>query len=229
MDGTAPTAHANAGVTRSDFSGQPERQAYSGPMIRGWKRTARFHPTMNGIQTASQDTLVATQPRSMNLEVWYRLYGEAIYRFILNRVSTPEDAEDLLQSTYLDAWERSAAYRGTAQPTTWLITIALDLLRHDSMRASDTRCIIEPLSGGTATLADMRFPERTVEVRQSFLAFLAFAQSLSAEQQRMLELIFVDNVSYVQAAEVLGVPVGTVRSRLSRLRAKLEKQCERPD
>ena len=198
-------------------------------MIRGWKRTARFHPTMNCIQPASQDTRTSAQPLSIDLDVWYRLYGEAIYRFIRHRVRTAEDAEDLLQSTYLGAWERSAAYRGTAQPTTWLIAIALDLLRHDSIRASDTRFIIEPLSVDGAALVDTRFPERTVEVRQSFLAFLAFAQSLSAQQQRMLELIFVDNVSYVQAAAILGVPVGTVRSRLSRLRAKLEKHCERRD
>jgi RNA polymerase sigma-70 factor (ECF subfamily) len=173
--------------------------------------------------------LTAAEPPSIDLEVWYRLYSEAIYRFILHRVRTPEDAEDLLQSTYLGACEKSAAYRGTAQPTTWLIAIAVDLLRHDSLRAADARCIVEPLSGDGGALLDMRFPERTVEVRQSFLVFLEFAQSLSAEQQRMLELIFIDNVSYVQAAAMLGVPVGTVRSRLSRLRAKLEKHCERPD
>jgi RNA polymerase sigma-70 factor (ECF subfamily) len=66
-------------------------------------------------------------------------------------------------------------------------------------------------------------------VKQTFLRFLEFAQSLSPEQQRMLELLFVDNVSYVEVAAALGVPVGTVRSRLSRLRSRLDRHFEQAD
>ncbi len=170
-----------------------------------------------------------SSPRSIDFDAWYREHRESIYHFVLHRVDSHEDAEDILQATYLGAWEHRASYRGTARPTTWLIAIALDLLRRETSRASDLGCIVEPIRDDTEPLVDARFPERTVDVRQRFVLFLEFAQSLSTEQQRMLELIFVDNMNYVQAAAMIGVPVGTIRSRLSRLRAKLEQHCGRPD
>ncbi|HWX11366.1 MAG TPA: RNA polymerase sigma factor [Trinickia sp.] len=166
---------------------------------------------------------VADADASIEFDDWYRAHGQAIYRFIVRRVRSAEDAEDILQSTYLGAWENRASYRGTAQPKTWLTAIALNIMRNHVSRASDYRFVIERIDDHEAALVDTRAPERCMSVKQSLGKFLEFAQSLSEEQQRMIELLFVDNVSYVQVAATLGIPVGTVRSRLSRLRAKLEK------
>jgi RNA polymerase sigma factor (sigma-70 family) len=168
----------------------------------------------------------AVADRSSEFDDWYRAHGRAIYRFIARRVRSAEDAEDILQSTYLGAWESRASYRGTAQPKTWLTAIALNVLRNHISRASDYRFVIERIDDHESALVDTRAPERSISVKQTLMTFLEFAQSLSAEQQRMLELLFIDNVSYVEVAAALGVPVGTVRSRLSRLRAKLEKHFE---
>jgi RNA polymerase sigma-70 factor (ECF subfamily) len=96
-------------------------------------------------------------------------------------------------------------------------------MRNHVSRASDYRFVIERIDDHEAALVDTRAPERCMSIKQTLARFLEFAQSLSEEQQRMIELLFVDNVSYVQVAATLGIPVGTVRSRLSRLRAKLEK------
>ncbi|WP_206952682.1 RNA polymerase sigma factor [Trinickia acidisoli] len=170
---------------------------------------------------------LAAADRSVEFDDWYRAHGRAIYRFIARRVRSAEDAEDILQSTYLGAWENRAAYRGTAQPKTWLTAIALNIVRNHIGRTSDYRFVIEPIEDHAGELVDTRAPERCLSVKQTLVRFLEFAQSLSAEQQRLLELLFVDNVSYIEAATALGIPVGTVRSRLSRLRAKLEKHFER--
>jgi RNA polymerase sigma factor (sigma-70 family) len=166
---------------------------------------------------------VADTDASIAFDDWYRAHGQAIYRFIVRRVRSAEDAEDILQSTYLGAWENRASFRGTAQPKTWLTAIALNIMRNHVSRASDYRFVIERIDDHEAALVDTRAPERCMSVKQSLGRFLEFAQSLSEEQQKMIELLFVDNVSYVQVAATLGIPVGTVRSRLSRLRAKLEK------
>jgi RNA polymerase sigma factor (sigma-70 family) len=166
---------------------------------------------------------VAHAEASVEFDDWYRAHGQAIYRFIMRRVRSAEDAEDILQSTYLGAWENRASYRGTAQPKTWLTAIALNIMRNHVARASDYRFIIERIDDHEEALVDTRAPERCMSVKQNLARFLEFAQSLSEEQQRMIELLFVDNVSYVQVAATLGIPVGTVRSRLSRLRARLEK------
>lgn len=161
----------------------------------------------------------------INIDDWYRAHGTAIYRFIMRRVRSSEDAEDILQSTYLGAWENRDSYRGGAQPKTWLTAIALNVVRNHVHRASDYRFIVESIDDHEEALVDTRGPEHCISVKQRFSKFIEFAQSLSDEQQRMIELLFVDNVSYVQVAGILGIPVGTVRSRLSRLRARLEKQC----
>lgn len=168
----------------------------------------------------------AAADQSVQFDDWYRAHGRAIYRFIARRVRSAEDAADILQSTYLGAWENRASYRGTAQPKTWLTAIALNVVRNHVSRASDYRFVIESLDDHEHELLDTRAPERCVSVRQTFSRFLEFAQSLSPEQQRMLELLFVENVSYVEVAAALGIPVGTVRSRLSRLRSKLERHFE---
>lgn len=170
---------------------------------------------------------VAAADRSIEFDDWYRAHGRAIYRFIARRVRSAEDAEDILQSTYLGAWENRMSYRGTAQPKTWLTAIALNVVRNHVGRASDYRFVIERFDDHENELVDTRAPDRCMSVKQTFLRFLEFAQSLSVEQQRMLELLFIDNVSYVEVAAILGIPVGTVRSRLSRLRSKLDRHFER--
>lgn len=169
---------------------------------------------------------LAAADQSVQFDDWYRSHGRAIYRFIARRVRSAEDAADILQATYLGAWENRASYRGTAQPKTWLTAIALNVVRNHVSRTSDYRFVIEPIDEHESELVDLRAPERCVSVKQTFLRFVEFAQSLSPEQQRMLELLFIDNVSYVEVAATLGIPVGTVRSRLSRLRSKLERHFE---
>jgi RNA polymerase sigma factor (sigma-70 family) len=168
----------------------------------------------------------AMADRTSEFDDWYRAHGRAIYRFIARRVRSAEDAEDILQATYLGAWENRASYRGNAQPKTWLTAIALNVVRNHISRSSDYRFVIERIDDHENALVDSRVPERCISVKQAFSMFLEFAQSLPAEQQRMLELLFIDNVSYTEAAAALDIPVGTVRSRLSRLRARLERDFE---
>lgn len=160
---------------------------------------------------------------SIQFDDWYRAHGQSIYRFIMRRVRSAEDAEDILQATYLGAWESRASYRGHAKPKTWLTAIALNVVRNHVSRTSDYRFVVEPIEDHEEELVDLLAPERRICVKQRFARFLEFAESLSPQQQHMLELLFIDKQSYVQAARTLGIPVGTVRSRLSRLRAKLDK------
>ncbi len=160
---------------------------------------------------------------SVEFDDWYRAHRQAIYRFIARRVGSAEDAEDILQATYLGAWENRASYRGTAPPKTWLIAIALNVARNHINRASDYRLVVERIDDHEEALVDTRGPELRMSIKQTLARFLEFAQSLPQEQQRMIELLFLENVSYVEVATILGIPVGTVRSRLSRLRARLDE------
>jgi RNA polymerase sigma factor (sigma-70 family) len=166
---------------------------------------------------------------SVNFEEWYHVHGEALYLFIMLHAPSTEDAEDLLQSTYLGAWENRASFGETAQLKTWLKSIALDVLRKDMGHAPDCGCVVEPIDDHDDALVETRTPERYISDKQRLAQLMEIAGSLSPAQQSMIELLFVENLSYVQVAAALGIPVGTVRSRLSRFRAKLEKHlAQRP-
>src|SRR5690348_2597984 len=110
----------------------------------------------------------AAADQSIEFDDWYRAHGRAIYRFIARRVRSAEDAEDILQSTYLGAWENRTSYRGTAQPKTWLTAIALNVVRNHVSRTSDYRFVIERIDDHESALVDMRAPERCMSVKQSF-------------------------------------------------------------
>jgi RNA polymerase sigma-70 factor (ECF subfamily) len=178
-------------------------------------------PTISTI-SERRHSLADAHP-SVNFEDWYHAHGEALYLFIMLHAPSTEDAEDLLQSTYLGAWENRASFLETAQPRTWLTSIALDILRKDMGRSPGCGCVVEPINDHDDALVDTRTPERYISDKQRLARLMQIAGSLSPAQQSMIELLFVDNLSYVQVAAALGIPVGTVRSRLSRLRAKLER------
>jgi RNA polymerase sigma-70 factor (ECF subfamily) len=147
-----------------------------------------------------------------------------VYRFCGRRVGR-DLAEDLAGETFRRAFEACHSY-DLSQPTAlpWLFRIALNLVR-DAIRAkaAEDRAYarLRALAGTGSSSEDDRAAERA-EARTD-LAQLA--RLLVAEEQQDVEILFLhvwDGLSYVDVATALGIPVGTVRSRLSRLRHRLE-------
>jgi len=150
----------------------------------------------------------------------------AVYRFCDRRVGRSM-AEDLAGETFRRAFEARHSYdlgRPSALP--WLYRIALNLVR-DALRAraAEDRAYarLQALAGTESPSEDDQAARRA-EAR-SDLAVLA--RLLLAEPQQDVEALFLhvwDGLSYLDVAAALGVPVGTVRSRLSRLRHRLEER-----
>jgi RNA polymerase sigma factor (sigma-70 family) len=149
----------------------------------------------------------------------------AVYRFCERRVGRTM-AEDLAGETFRRAFEARHSYdlgRPSALP--WLYRIALNLAR-DALRAraAEDRAYarLDALAGAGWPSEDDQAARRA-EARAD-LAVLA--RLLLAEPQQDVEALFLhvwDGLSYLDVATALGVPVGTVRSRLSRLRDRLEE------
>ena len=150
----------------------------------------------------------------------------AVYRFCERRVGRTM-AEDLAGETFRRAFEARHSYdlsRPSALP--WLYRIALNLVR-DALRAraAEDRAFarLHALAGTESPSEDDQAARRA-EARAD-LAVLA--RLLLAEPQQDVEALFLhvwDGLSYLDVAAALGVPVGTVRSRLSRLRHRLEQR-----
>ncbi len=149
----------------------------------------------------------------------------AVYRFCERRVGRSM-AEDLAGETFRRAFEARDSYdltRPSALP--WLYRIALNLVRDAfRTRAAEDRAYarLHALAEGGSPSEDDHAARRA-EARAD-LAVLA--RLLLAEPEEDVEALFLhvwDGLSYLDVAAALGVPVGTVRSRLSRLRHRLEE------
>ena len=136
------------------------------------------------------------------------------------------DAEDLVQETLLCAYRAIDRFDG-AHPRAWLFTIMrnAEAKRHRRRRPELLR---DPDQAGRTESADPRggaeSPEEVV-VGAEFDAVVAHCLASLPEQHRqVVELVDIDGLSYAEAAEVLGVPVGTVMSRLHRARARIRQR-----
>ncbi|HXW79883.1 MAG TPA: RNA polymerase sigma factor [Acidimicrobiales bacterium] len=148
-------------------------------------------------------------------------YSGRVFDYLARRVG-PAAAEDLAAETFLRAFRSRATYkelRPTALP--WLYGIATNLLRD---HASSERRRLETLSN-LAAGAVFRTPREDLDsAAEAALAFQNLGgalATLSAEARDVVALVAVEGLSYEEAAVALGLPVGTVRSRLSRARRDL--------
>lgn len=145
-------------------------------------------------------------------EELYNANARKVYAYLRSRNIDEQTAADILQETFVAAWRSAGRYKGGAKPLTWLIAIARHKLA-DEMRAR-VRTRASPLNetvGGHDPIAEAG--ER-LNLRQA-------VQALAEEQRELLHLVFVLGMSYAEAAEVLEVPEGTVKSRMFTLKRQL--------
>jgi RNA polymerase sigma-70 factor (ECF subfamily) len=153
----------------------------------------------------------------------YDRFGGVAYRLAYRIVRDEVLAQDAVQEALLAAWRTAVSYdpqRGKA--STWLLTLvhrrAVDLVRREERRRGD------PLE--TAPAASAEAIDETASVREQRRSVQAALAQLPAEQREALELAYYGGLTQSELAERLGVPLGTVKSRmfaaLGRLRELLE-------
>ncbi|HEY4582746.1 MAG TPA: sigma-70 family RNA polymerase sigma factor [Lysobacter sp.] len=136
-------------------------------------------------------------------------------RFARTLARDPAAADDLVQATLEKALTRAAGRRDDAALQPWLFSILYRRFVDDRRRAARwsriSRLLAAPDAPGPAT------PEQVHDARASLSALAR----LPEDQRALLMLVSVEGLAYRDAAEVLGIPVGTVMSRLSRARRAL--------
>ena len=130
------------------------------------------------------------------------------------------DAEDLVQDTLYRAYQGIERFDG-AHPRAWLFTIMRNahVNRHRRQRPE---LLDDPATAeGVADTTDGRSPEEAAEARAFDDAVAAALSRLPEKLSRVVELVDLDGLSYAETAIALGIPVGTVMSRLHRARKKI--------
>lgn len=145
-----------------------------------------------------------------------------LHRFVLRRIGHDDDAHDIAQQAFAAAAIGIERFRGQCELSTWLYGIAMNLVRNYLNRAphrvhrfeTDERLSQVPTSRHEDPLEAL---SRQQMVRQ----LMASLEGLPPKMQEVLRLVGIEEMSCDEAAAALGVPPGTVRSRLSRARAAL--------
>lgn len=148
----------------------------------------------------------------------YDRYGRLIYTVALHIVGDAETAEEITQDVFVRVWDGAHAYRAdVAKVSSWMISItryrAIDELRRRKVRVEihqvdwldDTAYNGLPVQAGPETDVDSTM-QRT-HVRQVIA-------NLPPEQRQLLGLAFFKGLSHSQIAEMVGEPLGTVKSRI---------------
>lgn len=146
--------------------------------------------------------------------------------FVRKRMFNSQDTEDVIQQTYLEAWACRKSYSCLSSPETWICGIALNLIRKHYQKI----CLPQLLNIDDVIfneidsfcLSSMN-PDLRAEHEQIFMDVLVHVQKLPDDMRETIEARLDSDGTYQDMAQRLGVPVGTVRSRLSRIRTHLRE------
>jgi len=159
-------------------------------------------------------------------------YWNRIYSMVNQLLRNPQDAEEVTQDAFIRAHRALGNFRGDSAFSTWLYQIATNLARNRYWywwrRKRDKSVSIDaPISGDNdLTLAEVIPAEvespDDITVTQEFVSRIGKGmEKLSAKHREILVLRNVKNFSYEEIAAVLGISIGTVKSRIARARESL--------
>jgi RNA polymerase sigma factor (sigma-70 family) len=160
----------------------------------------------------------------LDLDALFREHRRALTAFVKRYVRNEDDAEDVVQATFLEAFRCADRFEGGSKASTWLFGIALNLARNhvrsriarpDTQESTDIDDLADTLAAPNAD------PAALVERRDMARKALAILAKLSPELQDTFHAVLDTGDTYELAARHLGVPVGTVRSRLNRIRQQV--------
>lgn len=155
-----------------------------------------------------------TTPKGRQFDIIGQL--ASLRRYARSLVRDSDEAEDLVHDALVKAYERRQGFRTGANIRKWLFSILhnthIDRVRQ--VRASERRHEALGHLADQSIAAGQDHAVRLAQVREAFF-------QLPEEQREALHLVTMEEFSYEEAADALGIPIGTLMSRISRARARL--------
>ena len=176
-----------------------------------------------------------------------RAYQDRLYNAVFRLVGDHDDAAEVTQEAFARGFEKMADFRGDSGPYTWLFRIAMNAavsrLRRASRRKTVSLDALDSMGGGYATNyrgggggesrrgryadsieGDGPTPADAAEQSEDHRAVVDALARLDAEHRALLVMRDLEGFDYKQMAEVLDLPLGTLKSRLFRARVALREQ-----
>ena len=154
------------------------------------------------------------------MAAFYREHGKVVLAQVLLVTGERVLAEEIVQDTMLAVWRGAASFRGESSVRSWVIAIARrqtrDRLRGRALRVVDDAFLADQPSSNPG-------PEVMALDRAKLAEVKGAIQGLASAHRELLGLVFGSGLSLREAADVLEIPVGTVKSRLSAARTALNR------
>ncbi len=151
----------------------------------------------------------------------YLRYLDPIYRYIYFRVGSQEEAEDLTEEVFARAWEALSTFTLRGQPfTSWLYRIAHNLVVDYRRRQ---RPLPMPEEGLRTIAAQTLSPEEALAQSQEVAVLIAALRELDDEEQQVILLRFVQDLSHSEVAAIIGKSEGASRVIQHRALTKLQR------
>ena len=158
-------------------------------------------------------------------ELLYDRHAQVVYNLIVRIVRDAAAAEELLQETFWQVWQKSAQYEGSGSAAAWLHRVArnkaLDFLRHQRARPLLAQAEIETLERSPRHYSSSA--ESEVEQSWRRQQVLQALESIPSEQRICLELAYFEGLSQREIAEHTNTPLGTIKTRMRIGMEKLER------
>jgi RNA polymerase sigma factor (sigma-70 family) len=174
------------------------------------------------ISLSEEELVLALRNREkIGAEALYDMYSASLYGVILRIVVETELAEDILQETFVKIWQSFNSYSSDkGRLFTWMVNIArnlsIDKVRSKDFRNQNKNQELE----NTVNLID---EQNNTVYKPELLGIKDLVQTLRPEQKSILDLVYFKGYTHVEAADELGIPLGTVKTRLRMAIQELRK------
>jgi RNA polymerase sigma-70 factor, ECF subfamily len=172
------------------------------------------------------DSVLWSRARSGDSDAFGMLFerhGRTIYNYCFRRVGSWAVAEDLVSIVFLEAWRRVDKQLPSGKELPWLFGIATNVVRNRRRSERRHAAALSRVPRPTAEPSFADDSDERVDDEELMARALVLLARLPRREQEVFALCAWSELSYEDAAVALRIPVGTVRSRLSRARARLRE------
>lgn len=154
------------------------------------------------------------------LEQLYALHHKRVFLFIRRFESNIAIAEDLANDVFLDIWDQAARFEGRSKATSWMLGIARFKALSEIRKRRKT---VDPDSALGEMEDEGDTPEIAAQKKDKGAVLMECVKRLSQEQRTVVDLVYYQEQSIKEAAEVLQVPENTIKTRMFHARKKLSE------
>ena len=161
------------------------------------------------------------QREKIAIEALYDMYSSSLFGVISRIINDTAIAEDVLQDTFVKIWNSFSSYSTEkGRLFTWMVNIARNLAI-DKIRSKDfkNQSKNQELENNVTSIDE----QRNTVYKPELLGIKELVETLKPEQKSILDLVYFKGYTHVEAADELGVPLGTIKTRLRMAIMQLRK------